>query len=151
MLQKMTQAQLQSSKMEELQVCRKEAAKRKTELEALKKSGGRAWNSTLQSELDDVTLYIVDIEDVMEEKQAENKSTQAIKPGTEKLVQLSIIRGRRFNPMTGKEESEPYVQMFTYSEWQLFKKHFKSLGYTIMEVINDPYGDAKSLAAKLDK
>ena len=137
--------------MEELQVCRKEAAKRKTELEALKKSGDKTWNSTLQSELDDVTLYIVDIEDVMEEKQAENKSTQAIKPGTENLVQLSIIRGRRFNPMTGKEESEPYVQMFTYPEWQLFKKHFKSLGYTIMEVINDPYGDAKSLAAKLDK
>ena len=50
--------------------------------------------------------------------------------------------------MTGKEESKPCTQLFTFAEWQLFKKNFKGLGYSIMKVLHDPYGEAKDFVAK---
>ena len=94
-------------------------------------------------------LDIVDIEDVLEEKTSSaNSDEYKPKAGTEKLVHLSIVKGRRFNPMTGKEESKPYIQLFTFAEWQLFKKNFKGLGYSIMKVLHDPYGEAKDFVAK---
>ena len=76
------------------------------------------------------------------------ESNYTPEPGTEKMVHLSIVHGRRFNPMTGKEESPAYTQMFTFAEWQLFKNAYKGLGYTIMAVLHDPYGDAKELVQK---
>ncbi len=103
----------------------------------------------MQEDLDATALYIVDIEDVLEEKTSSATSGEyEPKAGTEKLVHLSIVKGRRFNPMTGKEESKPCIQLFTFAEWQLFKKNFKGLGYSIMKVLHDPYGEAKDFVAK---
>ena len=103
----------------------------------------------MQEDLDATALYIVDIEDVLEEKTSSiSNSEYEPKAGTEKLVHLSIVKGRRFNPMTGKEESKPYTQLFTFAEWQLFKKNFKGLGYSIMKVLHDPYEEAKDFVAK---
>lgn len=71
-----------------------------------------------------------------------------VEEGTEKMVHVSIVKGRRFNPSTGKEESAPFVQIFNFGEWQLFKRHFKALGYTIVKVLHDPYSDAEDLVTK---
>lgn len=60
-------------------------------------------------------------------------------PGTEGLVHAQLIRGRRFNPRTGKEESQPFIQMFTFPEWQLFRKNYVGLGYEISKVLYNPY------------
>lgn len=153
MLQKMTLEQLQNSGLDQLKVCYAEATKRKEELDALKQKGGKSWNSALQEELDDVALYIVDIEDMMYEKQnetADDNEHYWVESGTEKLVHLAIVKGRRFNPTTGKEESKPYIQLFTFAEWQLFKKNFRGLGYSIMKVLHDPYGEAKDYVTKED-
>ena len=152
MYQKMDLQQLQSHSLEEVKAYKKQAVARKSELEALKAKGGKAWTSELQEELDDIALFLVDIDEVIEEKSSASK-TQAKggytpKPGTEKMVHLSIVCGRRFNPMTGKEESPAYTQMFTFAEWQLFKNNFKGLGYTIMAALHDPYGDAAELVQK---
>jgi hypothetical protein len=38
--------------------------------------------------------------------------------------------------------------MFNFGEWQLFKRHFKALGYTIIKALHDPYGDAEDLVTK---
>lgn len=65
------------------------------------------------------------------------------KQGTEHLVHLLLQRGRRYNPNTGKEESTPFIQMFTYAEWQLFKNGHKRLGVLIKKVLHDPYGEAE--------
>ena len=155
MSQKMDLQQLQSHSLEEVKAYKKEAQKRKAELEALKAKGGKAWTPALQEELDDVALFLVDVDDAIEEKAASTSGETATKttsynpaPGTEKMVHLSIVRGRRFNPMTGKEESPAYTQMFTFAEWQLFKKTHKGLGYTIMAALHDPYGDAAELVQK---
>ena len=152
MLQKLELQQLQALSLEDVKSYKKKAVERKAELEAAKAKGGKDWTSDLQEELDEVVLFLVDVDDIIEEKQKEATSTTkneyVIKPGTEKMVHLSIVRGRRFNPMTGKEESPAYTQMFTFAEWQLFKKTYKGLGYTIMAALHDPYGDAAELVQK---
>lgn len=152
MLQKLELQQLQALSLEGVKSYKKKAVERKAELEAAKAKGGKAWTSDLQEELDEVVLFLVDVDDIIEEKQKEATSTTkneyVIKPGTEKMVHLSIVRGRRFNPMTGKEESPVFTQMFTFAEWQLFKKTYKGLGYTIMAALHDPYGDAAELVQK---
>lgn len=151
MYQKMNLQQLKSQSLEEIEAHKKTAIARKAELEVLKANGGKAWTSKLQEELDEIVLFLVDIDDIIEEKVSlknEAVSSYIPKKGTEKMVHLSIVKGRRFNPMTGKEESTPYTQLFTFPEWQLFKKHFRSLGYSIMAVLHDPYGEAAELVTK---
>ena len=64
------------------------------------------------------------------------------------MVHLSLVQGRRFNPLTGKEESKVFTQLFTFAEWQLFKKNYKNLGYTVMAALHDPYGDAAEIVTK---
>lgn len=147
--------QLKAHNLEEIKAYKESAIKTKAELEALKAKGGKAWTDKLQEELDEVVLFLVDVDEAIEEKLASEKSKSEVKAatytpqkGTEKMVHLSIVHGRRFNPMTGKEESIPYTQLFTFPEWQLFKKHFRSLGYSIMAVLHDPYGEAAELVTK---
>ena len=158
MLQKLELQQLQELSLEDIKSYKEQAEARKAELIAAKAKGGKAWTSDLQEELDEIVISLVDIEDVIEEKSKAKESvektgksannTYTPKPGTEKMVHLSIVRGRRFNPLTGKEESPSYVQLFTFAEWQLFKKTYKGLGYTIMAVLHDPYGEAKDFVQK---
>ena len=105
-----------------------------------------------QKELERISGEKAEISLSIEEKEAAEtktkKSTYVPKAGTEKMVHLSLVHGRRFNPFTRKEESAPFTQLFTFAEWQLFKKNFKGLGYTIMEALHDPYGDAAELVTK---
>lgn len=152
MLQKLELQQLQALSLEDVKSYKKKAVECKAELEAAKAKGGKAWTSDLQEELDEVVLFLVDVDDVIEEKSSASKtqakSDYTPKPGTEKMVHLSLVRGRRFNPLTGKEESKVFTQLFTFAEWQLFKNNFKGLGYTIMAALHDPYGDAAELVTK---
>lgn len=150
MLPKIDLQQLQQLSLEEVKAYKANAVARKSELEAIKAKGGKAWTPELQEELDDIALFLVDVNDVIEEKAlaASTNTDYKVEPGTEKMVHLSLVRGRRFNPHTGKEESKPFVQVFTFSEWQLFKKNFAGLGYTIMAALHDPYGDAEKLVVK---
>lgn len=143
--------QLKALSLEEMKAYKAEAKARKFELEGLKAKGGKVWTDQLQEELDEIALLLVDIDEIIEEKEAAAKATQPSyipEKGTEKMVHLSIVHGRRFNPNTGKEESIPYTQMFTFAEWQLFKKNFARLGYAILAVLHDPYGDAAELVVK---
>lgn len=149
---------------EELEAAHSQAKARKAELDAMEAKGGNAWTQALQEERENLVMYLVDIEDVIEEKKSSAKSENsksataatvesvapAYKPaaGTENSVHLQLIKGHRYSPKTGKEISAPFVQIFSYSEWQLFKKHFASLGYTIKAVLHDPYGEAKKFVAE---
>ena len=148
MLQKMDLQQLQALSLDKLNTYKSQANARKVELEKLKAKGDKAWNDELQSELNDVVLFLVDIDDTIETKVTKVKSSYIPKSGTEDMVHVSIVYGRRFNPLTGSEESTPFIQMFTFAEWQLFKKNFRTLGYTIMAALHDPYRDAAELVIK---
>lgn len=70
---------------------------------------------------------------------ATKRNTYTPAVGTEELIHAQLVRGRRFNPHTGKEESQPFTQMFTYPEWLLFKKNYVGLGYEILKILHNPY------------
>lgn len=151
MYQKIDLKQLQSHSLDEIKVYKDNATSRKKELEAAKAKGGKAWTADMQEELDEIALFLVDVEEVIDQKMLEEPASTPSyvpEPGTENMVHLSLVRGRRFNSMTGKEISKPFIQKFTFSEWQLFKNNFRGLGYTIMAALHDPYGDAKALVYK---
>ena len=130
----------------------------KVNLEKEKKAN-KNWTEAKQDELDEIVVFIVDLDEYIKDRkknseqsnEGSQESSLKVAEGTEKLVQVSLIRGRRYDPATGKLLSKPFVQMFTHSEWQLFKKNFKGLGYTITAVHNDPYGDAAALVTKAEK
>lgn len=104
-----------------------------------------------QERLNDVTEQIIDLEEQIEltedespkeqvqEAKPENKNEYVPEPGTEKLVHVKLVRGRRFDENTGKEVSSPYIQMFTYGEYKNFKKNASLIGYTIVEELYNPY------------
>lgn len=128
--------------------------KEKATLEAAKKSGVN-WTKEQQSRLNSVAMLLVDVETEMEELSEEPGKTTGKAPyvpakGTEKLVHLMLSRGNRYSAKTGKEINPPYRQVFTYPEWQLFKVHHKGLGYTITEVLFDPYGEAEAYVEKTE-
>lgn len=155
MLQKMTQEELQNSTVDALEQAHSNAEAYRDKLQTIKSKGERPWTQKLQEDLDNTVLYLVDIEDAIEEKQKEEKKEESKaaepqekytpRPGTENMVHLSLVKGRRFNPMTGKEEGQTFTQIFSFPEWQLFKRNFKGLGYTILKVLHDPFGEAKNL------
>lgn len=134
---------------QELTTIKKKLEARKKELEALKKAGGDKWNDTLQQELDNAVMTIVDIDEELETAPDE-KDIYKPEAGTEGLIHLEIVKGAKFSPTTGKLISKPYVQLFSRSEWDLFKNNFAALGYTISKVLHDPFtdGEAQKLVAK---
>lgn len=79
------------------------------------------------------------------EKKAEKKPSKgfSVPKGAERKVWLKIRRGTKFDPQTGKPIGTPYVQAFSYGEWKLFQANHTKLGYVILEVLHDPYGEAK--------
>lgn len=125
----------------------------KEELLSKKKSSPKEWTKEQQSKLDEIVESVVDVEEQIELAETTEKPVETSKkavseskvktykpaPGTENLVHLSIVRGRRFNPDSGKEESTPYVQMFTLSEYNAFMKNAELLGYTVISELYNPY------------
>ena len=106
-----------------------------------------------QEQLDAITEKVIDLEEQIElaedekstevpsgdEKSTETQSGYKPEPGTEHLVHLKIIRGHRYDENTGKELSTPYVQTFSYAEYQNFMKKASLIGYTVVEELYNPY------------
>ena len=145
MLKKITLDNLKNYSLEEISNYKDSIIAEHSKLIGVKEKGTKEWTKEMQNELDWLSIHIVDIEELIEDI---IEASYKIKPGTEKMVHLSLVQGRRFNPNTGKEESKPFMQLFTFSEWQLFKKNFSRLGYIIVDVLHDPYNDAKQFIVK---
>lgn len=132
----------------------KELSSEKEQLLQTKKANEKAFTKEQQARLNKVTEDIVDLEEQIELAPADEtpKTATTVKyevpKGTEKLVHVKLSTGNRFDPKTGKEINKPIPQMFNYGEWELFKKNYKLLGYTITEVMNDPFKDATPLIGK---
>ena len=128
----------------------KELSSEKEQLLQVKKANEKAFTKEQQARLSEVTEAIVDLEEQIE-LAPEDKAPEAkyeVPKGTEKMVHVKISTGNRFDPKTGKEINHPILQMFNFGEWNLFKKNYKLLGYTIVEVMNDPFKDATPLIEK---
>ena len=117
----------------------------KANLEALKAKNAKTFTEQQQNDLNSVTLYLVDAEEILEQKQAkaekpaEAAGTYVPVKGTETLVHVQLAKGRRFDSTTGEEITKAYVQTFTFGEWQLFEKNSARLGYTVIKVLHNPY------------
>lgn len=141
---------------QQLQEELKKLEEAKLKLEEAKAKKPEAWTQQMQVKLDELVGEIADInEDIAKfdqqdkkEEQEEQKSGYVPEKGTENHIHLKIVKGRRFNPMTGKEESNPYLQIFNTSEFRLFKENARSLGYSVLEVLHDPTGEAKEMLVK---
>lgn len=155
MFQKKNEKELESLKPEELAVHQKELMVRKAELLQKKKDGVIADEE--QAELEDLAVYLVAVGKLVkkpeqqkpekpEQTKPEQQKPEQAKPhayvppkGEENVAVLSLTRGRRFNPDTGEREAPVFTQKFNASEYRLFMAHYKSLGYTIEEVIYNPF------------
>lgn len=159
MFQKKNKEELEGLKPEELAAHRKELMVRKAEL--LQKKKASAITDEEQSELDELAVYLVTVDKLAAkkptiglgatapevEKSAEQskpteqpKATSYVPPkGEENIAILRLTKGRRFNPDTGKREAPVFTQKFNASEYRLFMAHYKSLGYTVEEVVYNPF------------
>lgn len=143
MFQKKNEKELANLKPEELAAHQKELMVRKAELLQKKKDGVIAYEE--QAELEGLALYLVAVDKLTKKPTATAKPEQT-KPhtyvppkGEENIAVLSLTKGRRFNPDTGKREAPVFIQKFNANEYRLFMAHYKSLGYTIEEVIYNPF------------
>lgn len=112
-------------------------------------------NEVSEEESAKIAVMLLDIEDAIEEKMLEGESEDEPKgyvpaKGTENMVHLKIVNGRRYSSATGKEISKPYKQMFTLSEWNVVKKHYRQIGFEIVEVLHDPTGEAQQYVSKAE-
>lgn len=159
MFQKKNKEELESLKPEELAAHRKELMVCKAEL--LQKKKASAITDEEQSELDELAVYLVAVDKLAAKKpttglgatapEAEQPKPEQPKPtgavqvqyippkGEENVAVLRLTKGRRFNPDTGEREAPVFTQKFNASEYRLFMAHYKSLGYTIEEVVYDPF------------
>ena len=147
MFQKKNEKELESLKPEELAAHQKELMVRKAELLQKKKDGAIADEE--QAELEELAVYLVAVGKLAkkpEQAKPEQQKPEQAKPhayippkGEENVAVLSLTKGRRFNPDTGKREAPVFTQKFSASEYRLFMAHYKSLGYTIEEVIYNPF------------
>lgn len=152
MFQKKNEKELESLKPEELAAHQKELMVRKAELLQKKKDGVIADEE--QAELEELAVYLVAVgklakkpeQQKSEQAKPEQQKPEQAKPhayippkGEENVAVLSLTKGRRFNPDTGKREAPVFTQKFSANEYRLFMAHYKSLGYTIEEVIYNPF------------
>lgn len=147
MFQKKNEKELESLKPEELAAHQKELMVRKAELLQKKKDGVIADEE--QAELEELAVYLVAVSKLAkkpEQAKPEQQKPEQAKPhayippkGEENVAVLSLTKGRRFNPDTGKREAPVFTQKFSANEYRLFMAHYKSLGYTIEEVIYNPF------------
>ncbi len=124
----------------------KELAEERAALAKYTKAVGKIYDAKVEAEAEPKP-------EVKAEPKPEVKAESAYKPkpGTEAMLHLRIVNGKKFDPNTGKALTKPYTQMFTYAEWQVFKQHFKAIGFSIEEVLHDPYNEAKEfVTAKKD-
>ena len=109
-------------------------------LVALKNSDPSKFTKEQSNQLEQVSDAIFDLEEKIE-----NFGKYVPEKGTEDLVHLMIVRGPRFNAVTGEEVNPANLQMFSQQEFDLFKDSYSRLGYTVTEVLHDPTGEAQAL------
>lgn len=147
MFQKKNEKELENLKPEELAAHQKELMVRKAELLQKKKDGVIADEE--QAELEDLAVYLVTVSKLVKKPEQakpgqakpEQTKSNAYVPlkGEENVAVLRLTRGRRFNPDTGEREAPVFTQKFSANEYRLFMAHYKGLGYTIEEVIYNPF------------
>lgn len=110
----------------------------------IKSESPTKWNETLQAQLDGIAEQIVDVQEEIENlPKATIADGYSPEKGTENLIHIKIFQGARFDKKTGNEIVTPRPVMMTQGEWKLFKENHERLGYSISEVLYDPYNEVE--------
>ena len=128
-----------------------DATARYDQLMAEKAKNPDGFTQEKYDELEDLALTIERLKAETPGNSSEEKTKEAeyeAPAGTEKSVHLVISYGKGFNANTGEPIAKPYVAIFSYGEWVIFKNNFKRLGYTIHKVLYDPYNEASQYVKK---
>jgi hypothetical protein len=146
--------------LEQTKIKKEALLKRKAEIDAIREKGGNGWTDELQKELENVANNITELESaevglqaaVAKLEKAVEKETDVVSEagyvcptGKEKMVHLLLQEGKRYSATTGKLIAEPFVQYFSRAEFELFKNSYKNLGFSVLKVLYDPYGEASKL------
>lgn len=120
---------------------------RQEELQQLQLSNPDAFTTEQKTEFDENAKDLKAAEArlaVVEEALKQNTSSASTDSTSGKVVAM-VAFGDRFSKRTGKEVNPPQKRYFSFGEWQVFKQNYKLLGYSITDIINDPFGDAAGL------
>lgn len=123
---------------------------RQEELQQLQLSNPDAFTVEQKTEFDNNAEELKKAEArlaVVEEtlKQNASNASNVSTDNTSGKVVAMVAFGDRFSKRTGKEVNPPRKRYFSFGEWQVFKQNYKLLGYSITDIINDPFGDAAGL------
>lgn len=123
---------------------------RQEELQQLRLSNPDAFTVEQKTEFDNNAEELKKAEArlaVVEEtlKQNASNASNVSTDNTSGKVVAMVAFGDRFSKRTGKEVNPPRKRYFSFGEWQVFKQNYKLLGYSITDIINDPFGDAAGL------
>lgn len=120
---------------------------RQEELQQLQLNNPDAFTGEQKQEFDSNAKEIKSAENrlaIVEEALKQNAQATSSQDTSDRVV-VMVAFGDRFSKRTGKEVNPPQKRYFTFGEWQVFKQNYKLLGYSIVSVISDPYGDAACL------
>ena len=120
---------------------------RQEELQQLQLNNPDAFTREQKEEFDSNAKEIKSAENrlaIVEEALKQNAQVTSSQATSDRVV-VMVAFGDRFSKRTGKEVNPPQKRYFTFGEWQVFKQNYKLLGYSIVSVISDPYGDAAGL------
>jgi hypothetical protein len=110
-----------------------------------KEEQGENWTPEQQKDLDGLNEALTLLGYTEEGEQPTPNKGFAPPERDKRKIFLKIRKGTKFDPNTGKPIGVPYVQAFTYGEWNNFKNNYSKLGYTVLEVLYDPYGEAEKI------
>ena len=131
----------------ELQELIQDLKDRQEELQQLQLSNPDAFTTEQKTEFDKNAKDLKAAEArlaVVEEALKQNTSSASTDSTSGKVVAM-VAFGDRFSKRTGKEVNPPQKRYFSFGEWQVFKQNYKLLGYSIISIINDPFGGAADL------
>lgn len=92
--------------------------------------------SKKRNSLDFAEEELNETEDEMKVESGEDVETSYVPQENEKNLYHALLDKPAFDPRTGKKCSKEVTQKFTEAEWNLFAKHYESLGYTIKMLWN---------------
>nr|DAQ56057.1 MAG TPA: hypothetical protein [Caudoviricetes sp.] len=131
----------------ELQELIQDLKDRQEELQQLQLSNPDAFTAEQKAEFDKNAEDLKAAETrlaVVEEALKQNTLSASADNKSGKVVAM-VAFGDRFSKRTGKEVNPPQKRYFSFGEWQVFKQNYKLLGYSITDIINDPFGGAADL------
>lgn len=149
MYRQLSTDQIQSMSMKDLKAQRKTLTALKADLKK-NKDAALVWPEDKENEYVAVCENLDAVNKRITELSSTNGQGGSSDQGTNEFVVLIVVPagGKHVNLDEDTVTVNKERISLSIPEWNVFKKHYKSLGYTIYGVENDPTGEAESYIKK---